>query len=102
MTRANVLNIMLVGLHLAVAIVIVGALLTEHEKRNGEVAVLAQQARLEHRQTEDLRHQVAVQEATLQGIYERDPYVIELLARTRYDYVGLEPELTPPPIPASR
>jgi len=95
---AHLGNLALVAIHIAAAVLIVGGLYRTWSTRTDEVAELERAAQLDRERTHELEHQVAVQEATLDGLHANDPYVIELQARTRLGWTGPH-EIRPPPRP---
>lgn len=69
-------------------------------QRQSQVQDLAATAQREETELHVLQTLVGEQRALLEGLRVDDPYVIELLARERYNYEGADPrwqEIVPPP-----
>jgi hypothetical protein len=89
----------LLVLHVVVATVAVLGLLAHLAEREREVNRIKEVARQEHLDTVNMQREIAQQQALLDGIGRRDPYVVELIARDRLQYSG-PGEFSPPPLPA--
>lgn len=89
----------LLVLHVVLATVAVLGLFAHLEEREREVGRIKDVARQEHEETVRMQQEIAQQQALLDGVGRRDPYVVELIARDRLQYVG-PGEFTPPPLPA--
>jgi cell division protein FtsB len=89
----------LVVVHAVFATVVVIALMIHLQSREAEVAQIKRVAEQERQETERLKAEIAQQEALLDGLRRKDPYVVELVARDRLKYAG-PGEIAPPPLPA--
>lgn len=69
------------------------------QEREVEVARIKQVAQQERQETQRLQHDIEQQQALLKGLRDKDPYVVELIARDRLNYAG-PGEIAPPPLPA--
>jgi hypothetical protein len=69
--------------------------LQERERNVESLRVTAQQ---EHLETIALEADITQQEALIDGLRAKDPYVVELIARDKLNYVGVA-EISPPPLP---
>ncbi len=89
----------LVVVHAVFATVVVISLSIHLRERESEVTQIKQVAHQERQDTLKLQHDIAQQEALLDGLRRKDPYVVELIARERLKYTG-PGEIAPPPLPA--
>lgn len=89
----------LVVVHAVFATVVVISFSIYLREREAEVSHIKQIAQQEHHDTQRLQHDIAQQEALLDGLRRKDPYVVELIARDRLKYTGTG-EIAPPPLPA--
>lgn len=89
----------LLVLHVVFATVAVLAMLAHLGEREREVGRIKETARQEREETARMQQEIAQQQALLDGVGRRDPYVVELIARDRLQYSG-PGEFTPPPLPA--
>lgn len=89
----------LVVVHAVFATVVVISLSIHLRERENEVAQIKQIAHQERQDTIKLQHDIAQQEALIDGLRRKDPYVVELIARERLKYTG-PGEIAPPPLPA--
>lgn len=90
----KITNWLLFALHICVAVVVIGAVWSHYSTRMVEHQRIETQAQ-EAKQRSALREKdVEVNKAVLGGLQEDDPYVIEKIARERYDYTGPK-ELSP-------
>ena len=87
------------GRWLIAATVVVIALSIALQEREKEVAHVKQVAADEREETQRLQAEITQQEALIDGLRRKDPYVVELVARDRLNYVGKD-EIAPPPLPA--
>jgi cell division protein FtsB len=85
--------------HAVFATVVVISLLIHLQERQGEVSHVQQVASQEHQETLRMQADIAQQEALLDGLRKKDPYVVELIARDKLNYAGAG-EIAPPPLPA--
>jgi cell division protein FtsB len=69
--------------------------LAEREIEVERIRTVAQQDRLE---TQQLQADITQQEALIEGLRAKDPYVVEMIARDKLRYVGAG-EISPPPLP---
>jgi len=76
---------------------VVASLYTRLVERETEVETVRVAATSDHEVTVELKRQVAVQEAVLDGLRDDDPYVVELLTRDKLGWHG-EGEVRPPPL----
>ena len=89
----------LVVVHAVFATVVVITFSIYLRDRETEVAHVKQIAQQERQDTARLQNDIVQQEALLDGLRRKDPYVIELIARDRLHYTGAG-EIAPPPLPA--
>ena len=89
----------LVVVHGVAGTLLVISLFIYLQEREVEVSRIKQVAHQERQETQRLQHDIEQQQALLKGLREKDPYVVELIARDRLKYVG-PGEITPPPLPA--
>lgn len=89
----------LVVVHAVFATVVVISFSMHLREREGEVAQVKQTAHQERQETVRLEQDIAQQEALLDGLRRKDPYVVELIARERLKY-ATPGEIAPPPLPA--
>ncbi len=89
----------LVVVHAVFATVVVISFSVHLGERETEVAHVKQIAQQERQDTVRLQHDIAQQEALLDGLRRKDPYVVELITRERLKYTG-PGEIAPPPLPA--
>jgi len=89
----------LVVVHAVFATVVVISLFIYLQEREIEVSRVKQVAQQEHLETARLEADIHQQEALLDGLRHKDPYVVELVARDRLNYSG-PGEIAPPPLPA--
>lgn len=89
----------LVVVHAVFATVVVISFSIYLRERETDVAHIKQIAQQERQDTARLQHDIAQQEALLDGLRRKDPYVVELIARDRLKYTGAG-EIAPPPLPA--
>ena len=89
----------LVVVHAVFATVVVISFSMHLRERESEVAEIKQVAQQERQETVRLQHDITQQEALLDGLRRKDPYVVELIARERLKYAG-PGEIAPPPLPA--
>jgi len=98
LNRRVIANGLVFAANLVLGAWVVSSLYVRLQERRGEVDAVRHAAVQERQATEELRHQVAVQEATLAGLRQDDPYVIEMLAREKLGWEGPD-EVRPPPLP---
>ncbi len=91
-----VIDVSLIALHLTAGVIVVSSLARNLDRRQVVVDELAAVAAREHRDTRRYLEELRVQQHLLQDLRDRDPYVIELLARERHGYTG--PNEVRPPI----
>jgi cell division protein FtsB len=89
----------LVVVHAVFATVVVISFSIYLRERETDVAQIKQIAQQERQDTTRLQHDISQQEALLEGLRRKDPYVVELIARDRLNYTGVG-EIAPPPLPA--
>jgi len=89
----------LVVVHAVFATVVVISFSIYLRERENDVAHVKQIALQERQDTARLQHDITQQEALLDGLRRKDPYVVELIARDRLKYIGTG-EIAPPPLPA--
>ena len=89
----------LVVVHAVFATLVVISFSIYLRERESEVAHIKQIALQERQDTQRLQHDITQQEALLDGLRRKDPYVVELIARDRLKYTG-DGEIAPPPLPA--
>ncbi len=89
----------LLALHTIFATLVVIALLLHLGEREREVAKVRAIAIQEHAETVRSEQDIAQQKALLDGLANKDPYVVELLVRDKLQFTG-PGEITPPPLPA--
>ncbi|TVR42607.1 MAG: hypothetical protein EA402_11380 [Planctomycetota bacterium] len=97
MSKPTFLQGTLILLHAVAAVVVVFNLSQQRQERQAEVEQLRIIAQDEAQLTESHRRQVATYEALLDGLRQRDPYVVELLARDRLGYRHTHHREVPPP-----
>jgi cell division protein FtsB len=85
--------------HAVFATVVVISLFIYLQEREAEVARVKQVAHQERQETQRLEADIRQQEALLDGLRHKDPYVVELVARDRLRY-AIPGEIAPPPLPA--
>lgn len=85
--------------HAVFATVVVISLFMYLQERESEVARVKQIAQQERQETIRLEADIHQQEALLDGLRRKDPYVVELVARDRLKY-SIPGEIAPPPLPA--
>ncbi len=85
--------------HAVFATLVVIGLSIYLQEREVEVSRVKQVASQEHQDTARLRSEIEQQKALLAGLRQKDPYVVELVARDRLNYSG-PGEIAPPPLPA--
>lgn len=88
----------LFALHTIFVTVVVIALVMQLHEREREVERVRAQARQEREETERMNQEIQQQQALLEGLGSKDPYVIELLVRDRLRYAS-PGEISPPPLP---
>ena len=86
--------------HLGLAIYLVLCVALRRNEARDQADALRAVAERELADTDALRRQVEVLRAQKAGLEAGDPYVIELMARSRYDWRG-PGEVTPPPVPVA-
>jgi cell division protein FtsB len=89
----------LVVVHAVFATLVVIGLSIALQEREKEVAHVKQIAQQEREETQRLQADIAQQEALIDGLRRKDPYVVELVARDRLNFAGKD-EIAPPPLPA--
>ena len=89
----------LLALHTIFATLVVIALLLHLGEREREVAKVRAIATQEHAETVRSEQDITQQKALLDGLANKDPYVVELLVRDKLQFTG-PGEITPPPLPA--
>lgn len=85
--------------HAVLGTVLVISLSIYLQEREAEVARVKQVAQQERLETQRLQHDIDQQKALINGLRQKDPYVVELIARDRLKYAG-PGEIAPPPLPA--
>lgn len=85
-------------LHGVFATVVVLGLWMHLAQREIEVERMRVTAQAEHQETTNLEADIAQQEAMIDGLRAKDPYVVEMIARDKLHYVG-PGEISPPPLP---
>ncbi|MHC5068324.1 MAG: hypothetical protein ACYTF0_07015, partial [Planctomycetota bacterium] len=79
------------------------AVANHYFERRSEVDILRHEAEHDRLVTEQLERKAGIQEAVLDGLRNKDPFVVELIARHRHDYQGAAgDEILPPPLPSTR
>jgi hypothetical protein len=86
---------LLIALHLLLALTVLVCLVRQLGVRAQEVSDIRGLANREHRDTERMQQETALQQHLLAGIRAKDPYVVELLARERLGYARPN-EFAPP------
>ncbi len=86
-------------LHGVFATVVVLGLWMHLAQREIDVERMRATAQQEHTETQQLEAEIAQQEAVIQGLRAKDPYVVEMIARDKLRYVGAG-EISPPPLPS--
>ena len=99
MNWPRISTIALFAAHVAGAAYILLCLYTRRQDARAELQMVREIANREQRETEDMQRQVKVLEHRKIGLHANDPYVIELMARERYESRGQD-EIRPPPLPA--
>jgi cell division protein FtsB len=89
----------LVVVHAVFATVVVISLSIALQEREKEVAQVKRLAHNERVETQQLQADITQQEALIDGLRQKDPYVVELVARDHLNYAGKD-EFVPPPLPA--
>lgn len=89
----------LVVVHAVLGTVLVITLFIYLQEREVDVARVKQVAQQERQETQRLQHDIDQQKALISGLRQKDPYVVELIARDRLKYAG-PGEIAPPPLPA--
>lgn len=90
-------HIIAIGVHLLIAIVVISGLHERYQKREQEVSHIRDLAAEERGDTLRQREGVLVLERLIEGLRDRDPYVVELLARQRLGFEGSnQQEIAPP------
>ncbi len=87
-------NWLLFVLHITVAVIVLGAVWSNYSDRLVEHQRIAQQAEAAKVKAESREQEVEINRQLLKGLQEDDPYVIEKIARDKYDYSGSN-ELAP-------
>ena len=85
--------------HGVFATVVVLVLWMHLQQREQDVERLRVTAQQEHSETVALEAEIAQQQALIDGLRAKDPYVVELIARDKLNYVGAG-EISPPPLPS--
>jgi cell division protein FtsB len=85
--------------HGVFATVVVLGLWMHLEQREQDVERLRVTAQQEHVETTTLEAEISQQQALIDGLRAKDPYVIEMIARDKLNYVGAG-EISPPPLPS--
>lgn len=83
--------------HLLLAGAIIAVLVGHYRGREAEVAAIREDAAAERRQTEALQREVDVQQQTLHGLVDGDPFAVDLMARERLGHQQ-SGEIQPPPL----
>lgn len=91
----------LVVLHILVALVVLSVTFRTLGNRTQDVSSVRQLAEAEHAQTAKIQAETMRHQQLLAGLRNRDPYVVELLARDRLQFAR-PGELSPPSQPVSR
>jgi cell division protein FtsB len=68
------------------------------QQRELDVQKIRSLAHTERTETARLQHDIAQQEAIIDGLRQKDPYVVEMVTRDKLRYTG-NGEITPPPRP---
>jgi cell division protein FtsB len=89
-------NIALRLVHAALAIALVGWLVSAYAERRGELGKVRDLAAAEQLETQRLNAEIERGKALRDGLKRDDPYVVEYLARDRLQYAG-PGEMNPPP-----
>ena len=89
------MQLVLVIVHVLVALVVLAFTFRSMGARTQEVASVRQLAETEHQQTARIQAETQRHQQLLAGLRNRDPYVVELLARDRLHF-SRPGELTPP------
>ncbi|MFW5828812.1 MAG: hypothetical protein ACOCXA_01005 [Planctomycetota bacterium] len=95
MNPGTAIRALLVILHIAVAILLVGGMYRHAQEREAKVAQDRELLHTDEAELSRRRTELDMQQARLEGLDQRDPYVVELIARERYDY-QVPGEVRPP------
>lgn len=85
-------------LHAVFATVLIIALVAHLHEREQEVGRIKAIAEQEREETKRLVQDIDQQQALLDGLNKKDPYVVELIARDKLQFAGVK-EISPPPLP---
>jgi len=91
-------RLLLIALHAGLGLAIIAVLYRNYQSREQAVDEVRRTADREHRDTERMQHDDSVQRELLQGLRSNNPYVVELMAREKLQYVR-SGEIAPPPLP---
>jgi cell division protein FtsB len=86
-------------LHMVFATVVVISLFIYLQEREAEVSRIKQLAHQEHQETARLQSDITQQDELIKGLRQKDPYVVEMIARDKFKYAGAG-EIAPPPLPS--
>ncbi len=95
------MQLALVIVHVLVALAVLSFTFRSLGARTQDVAGVRQLAETEHVQTARIQAETQRHQQLLAGLRNRDPYVVELLARDRLSF-SRPGELTPPSLPTNR
>ncbi len=98
MTR---LSVPLVALHAVAGTLVVGALLWHLHERQARLDQVRCRAEAERDEARRMERTIALNEHLRAGLRQRDPYVVELLARERLGWQRTG-EYSPPPVPPAQ
>ena len=97
----NRLSVPLIALHAVAGMLVVGSLVWHLHDREIRLSQVRTRAETEREESRRLEHSIALDEHLRVGLRQRDPYVVELLARERLGWQRTG-EFSPPPVPPAQ